>query len=108
MSPQGLPVPAPISAAIDPKAAAPGGSAAVGLSVTAPAQAGEYLLLLDVVTPDHGALSTLGSTPSIVRVSVTGRHRRAGRIAVPGRAGSHDAVTPLPGPASANICHGGD
>jgi hypothetical protein len=72
VSPQGLPVPAPVSAAIDPKAAAPGGSAAVGLAVNAPVQAGEYLLLLDVVTPTHGALSTLGSTPSIIRVSVTG------------------------------------
>jgi hypothetical protein len=72
VSSAGLPVPAPASAAIDPKAAAPGGSAAVGLNVVAPAQAGDYLLLLDVVTPQHGALSTLGSTPAIVRVSVTG------------------------------------
>jgi hypothetical protein len=72
VSSQGLPVPSPASAAIDPTAAAPGGSAAVGLNVVAPDQAGDYLLLLDVVTPTHGALSTLGSTPAIIRVSVTG------------------------------------
>ena len=72
VSPQGLPVPASVSAAIDPKAAAPGGSTAVGLSVVAPSQAGDYLLLLDVVTPTHGALSTQGSTPALIRVAVTG------------------------------------
>jgi hypothetical protein len=72
VSPQGLPVPRPVSAAIDPKAAAPGGTTAVGLSVVAPAQAGDYLLLLDVVTPTHGALSTQGSTPALIRVAVTG------------------------------------
>ena len=44
----------------------------VGVPLVAPSQAGEYLLLLDVVTPTHGSLSTLGSTPSLVRVSVTG------------------------------------
>ena len=63
VSPQGLPVPASVSAAIDPKAAAPGGSTAVGLSVVAPSQAGDYLLLLDVVTPTHGALSDAGQHP---------------------------------------------
>ena len=106
VSPQGLPVPAPVSAAIDPTAAEPGGSAAVGLTVTAPDQAGEYLLLLDVVTPTHGALSTLGSTPSIIRVSVTGPTVAPAApaprpIAVPGTGRVHGAVTPLPGPASA-------
>ncbi len=72
VSPQGLPIPGPVSAAIDPKAAAPGGTTAVGLQVVAPAQAGDYLLLLDVVTPTHGALSTQGSTPALIRVAVTG------------------------------------
>ena len=71
VSPQGLQVPAPISAALDPKTSEPGGTAAVALDLVAPVVAGDYLLLLDVVTPTHGALSTLGSTPSIIRVSVT-------------------------------------
>ena len=73
VSAQGMQVPAPVSSALDPKAAEPGGSAAVGLNVVAPVQPGDYLLLLDVVTPTHGALSTLGSTPALVRVSVTGQ-----------------------------------
>ena len=69
-----MPVPAPVSAALDPKAAAPGGSAAVGLERRgAGRRPGDYLLLLDVVTPTHGALSTLGSTPALIRVSVTGQ-----------------------------------
>ena len=72
VSTEGLPVPAPTSKALDPTAAAPGGTAAVGLPLVAPSQPGQYLLLLDVVTPKHGALSTLGSTPSLIRVSVTG------------------------------------
>jgi len=72
VSTEGLPVPAPTSRALDPTAAAPGGTAAVGLRLVAPSQPGQYLLLLDVVTPTHGSLSTLGSTPSIIRVSVTG------------------------------------
>ena len=73
VSAQGMQVPAPVSAALDPKAAEPGGSAAVGLKILAPLQAGDYLLLLDVITPTHGALSTLGSTPALIRVSVTGQ-----------------------------------
>ena len=72
VSTEGLPVPAPTSKALDPTAAAPGGTAAVGLPLVAPSQPGQYLLLLDVVTPTHGSLSTLGSTPSLIRVSVTG------------------------------------
>ncbi|HEY6570870.1 MAG TPA: hypothetical protein VIZ22_11285 [Candidatus Limnocylindrales bacterium] len=73
VSAQGMQVPGPVSTALDPKAAEPGGSAAVGLAVVAPAQAGDYLLLLDVVSPTHGTLSTLGSTPALIRVSVTGQ-----------------------------------
>jgi hypothetical protein len=73
VSAQGVQVPGPVSAALDPNAAEPGGSAAVGLAVVAPAQPGDYLLLLDVVSPTHGTLSTLGSTPALIRVSVTGQ-----------------------------------
>ena len=73
VSAQGMQVPGPVSAALDPSAAEPGGSAAVGLAVVAPAQPGDYLLLLDVVSPTHGTLSTLGSTPALIRVSVTGQ-----------------------------------
>ena len=81
----------PPSKALDPTAAAPGGTAAVGLSLVAPAQPGQYLLLLDVVTPTHGALSTLGSTPSIIRVSVTGPAIAAVTVAV---AVGHDRPQP--------------
>ncbi|HEY4190715.1 MAG TPA: hypothetical protein VGM28_09855 [Candidatus Limnocylindrales bacterium] len=93
VSTEGLPVPAPVSRALDPTASAPGGTAAVGLPLVAPTQPGQYLLLLDVVTPTHGALSTLGSTPSLIRVSVTGA-----AIAPPPSPSPAGSTVPSPAP----------
>jgi hypothetical protein len=50
----------------------PGGSAVLELGLTAPATPGAYLLILDVVTADHGSLAALGVSPGLVRVVVTG------------------------------------
>jgi hypothetical protein len=65
------PVPAATSTELDAAIAGPGGSVAVDLGVTAPDTPGEYLLLLDTISPTRGPLSALGSTPAIVRVTVT-------------------------------------
>ena len=48
-----------------------GKSAVATLALTAPTAAGQYLLLLDVVTPEHGSLLASGVDPTIVRVAVT-------------------------------------
>ena len=40
------------------------------LLLTVPDEAGEYLLVLDVLTPDHGSLAALGVAPTMVRVTV--------------------------------------
>ncbi len=66
----GEPVPDAIVAQLDDTVMAPGGSAALDLALTAPAQPGDYLLLVDVVTPATGALSSGGVRPAIVRVTV--------------------------------------
>jgi hypothetical protein len=67
----GQPAPDPVSAVIDPEAAAPGGTATITLDLVAPAVPGEYLVLVDVLSPALGPLSSYGSPPAIVRVSVT-------------------------------------
>jgi hypothetical protein len=41
------------------------------LELAVPVTAGQYLLLLDVVTPESGSLAASGLEPSIVRVTVT-------------------------------------
>jgi hypothetical protein len=50
---------------------APGKSAVATLALTAPTAAGQYLLLLDVLTPERGSLLATGGDPTIVRVTVT-------------------------------------
>jgi hypothetical protein len=35
-----------------------------------PATPGQYLLILDVVTPDKGSLASIGVPPTMVRVTV--------------------------------------
>jgi hypothetical protein len=67
---QGAPDPA--HAALDPAVSAAGGTGTVALTLVAPATPGEYLLLIDVLSPVLGPLSSRGSPPAIVRVSVTG------------------------------------
>jgi hypothetical protein len=71
VSTTGLPVAAPSSVVLGPAVGSPGGEAAVILDLVAPEAPGEYLLLLDVVSPVHGPLSALGSAPALVRVSVS-------------------------------------
>jgi hypothetical protein len=53
-----------------PAGMAPGASARVDFRMTAPAVAGEYLLVLDVVDPKTGSLAAGGVPPGIVRVTV--------------------------------------
>jgi hypothetical protein len=40
------------------------------LGLTVPEAPGEYLLLLDVVTPERGSLVASGLAPALVRVTV--------------------------------------
>jgi hypothetical protein len=49
----------------------PGAKAAVDLQALAPPAAGEYLLMLDVVTPDRGSLVASGANPTLIRVTVS-------------------------------------
>lgn len=53
-----------------PAGLAPGGSADVDVQMSAPAAAGEYLLVLDVVDPVTGSMAATGVPPGIVRVTV--------------------------------------
>lgn len=71
VSAAGLPVPGPVTAVLDPSVFAPGGGAGIDLELVAPVDPGEYLLLLDVLSPSHGPVSALGSAPAIVRVTVS-------------------------------------
>ena len=70
ISASGQPVPDPLTITLDDVVAAPGGSAGVDLHLEAPALAGEYLLILDVLSPASGPMSAQGTSPAIVRVSV--------------------------------------
>jgi hypothetical protein len=54
-----------------PAGLAPGGSADVDVQMSAPAAAGEYLLVLDVVDPVTGSMAATGVPPGIVRVTVS-------------------------------------
>jgi hypothetical protein len=53
-----------------PIALAPGATAVVALGLTAPTAPGDYLLVLDVVTPERGSLVASGADPTLVRVTV--------------------------------------
>ena len=70
VSAAGSPVPEPLKVRLDDAVFAPGGLAEVMLGLSAPAEAGTYLLLLDVLTPENGPMSSLGTAPAIVRVTV--------------------------------------
>ena len=48
----------------------PGKTELVSLHLTAPVQAGEYLLLLDVMSRLDGSLTAAGGDPVVVRVTV--------------------------------------
>jgi hypothetical protein len=47
-----------------------GATADATLPLTVPRQPGEYLLILDIVTPERGSLASLGVAPTLVRVTV--------------------------------------
>jgi hypothetical protein len=57
--------------AVLPAGLAPGASAAVDLVLTAPDAAGDYLVMLDVITPLTGSLAGAGVPPGIVSVTVS-------------------------------------
>ena len=49
---------------------APGTKADAILGLSAPTAAGDYLLVLDIVTPERGSLIASGADPTLVRVTV--------------------------------------
>ena len=63
--------PAKERSAVLPPGLAPGASTSVDLVLTAPTAPGDYLLLLDVVSPQGGSLAGAGVPPGIVRVTVS-------------------------------------
>ncbi len=62
---QGAPVAIPL-----PIEMAPGAPVETSLELTAPAAPGEYLIVLDVLTPEGRSLVASGGEPSVVRVTV--------------------------------------
>jgi hypothetical protein len=60
-----------VAVTVLPAGLAPGGSADVDVQMSAPAAAGEYLLVLDVVDPLTGSMAASGVPPGIVRVTVS-------------------------------------
>jgi len=47
-----------------------GASVKATLDLTTPTAAGQYLLLLDIVTPERGSLVASGANPTLIRVTV--------------------------------------
>ena len=72
VSVRGAAVPAPVTVLLDPALSSPGTALPLRLEVTAPVEPGEYIILLDIVSPDRGPLTSIGNAPGIVRVTVTG------------------------------------
>jgi hypothetical protein len=70
VSADGLAVPEPVTVFLGKTVAEPGGVSSVLVGLTAPPTPGSYLVLLDVVSPSRGPLSSLGSAPAIIRVTV--------------------------------------
>lgn len=64
--------PAPERSAVLPAAFPSGASTTVDFTMIAPSAPGDYLLLLDVITPQKGSLAIAGAPPGLVRVSVSG------------------------------------
>ena len=53
-----------------PSALEPGATADASLDLAVPVAPGQYLLVLDVVTPSEGSLASVGVPPTMVRVTV--------------------------------------
>lgn len=62
-------VPAGVRATLPP-ALESGDTVGASLQLTVPEEAGQYLLVLDVVTPDGGSLAARGVEPTMIRVTV--------------------------------------
>ena len=62
----------PQASAVLPAGLAPGKAADATFALTAPKAVGDYLLLVDVITPRDGSLAVAGVPPGIVRVTVSG------------------------------------
>ena len=60
---------APVNASL-PTALEPGTTVDATLGLAVPAAPGQYLLILDVVTPGNGSLASIGVPPTMVRVTV--------------------------------------
>ena len=60
---------APVDASL-PSALEPGTTVDATLALAVPAQPGQYLLILDVITPGNGSLASIGVPPTMVRVTV--------------------------------------
>ncbi len=60
---------APVDAAL-PSALEPGTTVDATLGLAVPTTPGQYLLVLDVVTPGNGSLASIGVSPTMVRVTV--------------------------------------
>jgi len=71
VSASGQAVPPQAVMALAAQVATPGGETTVRLRLTGPVEPGEYLLLLDVVSPSQGSLLAHGGVPALVRVSVS-------------------------------------
>jgi hypothetical protein len=95
ISPTGQAVPAALVTRLDDAVMAPGGSSALTLDLAAPADPGQYLLLVDVVAPSGGALSAEGVQPALVRVTV-----RAPTSAPPPTSAPEATASPPPPAAS--------
>ena len=59
----------PVTGAL-PNALEPGTTADASLDLAVPVAPGQYLLILDVVTPSQGSLASIGVPPTMVRVTV--------------------------------------
>ncbi len=68
-----LTIPAEVSTRIDP-GLAPTATSETALGLDVPTVPGDYLLILDVVTPEQGSLAAAGVEPTIVRVKVVPTH----------------------------------
>ena len=89
ISSTGSKVPAAAQGTIDETTALPGGTGVVTLRGQAPDKTGSYLLLVDVVTAEFGAISATGSSPALIRVTVV------------------DAPAPTPAPTDSPILEPG-
>ncbi len=67
----GSPVPAEDAETSLPAGLKPGQTVEATLGLTVPTVPGQYLLLLDIVSPDDGSLVATGAAPTLVRVTVS-------------------------------------